>query len=118
MSVKRIFATTDHRSRWSTSGNLLLTTISSQTSLDEQIACHYILSGDADMLINVVDASNLERNLYLTLQLLELGSCVVALNMLDIAEKQQVRIDIDALAARLGCPVIPLVSTRGRGSKR
>ncbi len=66
------------------------------------------------MLINVVDASNLERNLYLTLQLLELGSCVVALNMLDIAEKQQVRIDIDALAARLGCPVIPLVSTRGR----
>lgn len=67
------------------------------------------------MLINVVDASNLERNLYLTLQLLELGiPCVVALNMLDIAEKQQVRIDIDALAARLGCPVIPLVSTRGR----
>ncbi|MGS5583990.1 FeoB small GTPase domain-containing protein, partial [Klebsiella pneumoniae] len=41
--------------------------------------------------------------------------CVVALNMLDFAEKQQVRIDIDALPARLGCPVIPLVSTRGRG---
>lgn len=97
-------------------GTYSLTTISSQTSLDEQIACHYILSGEADMLINVVDASNLERNLYLTLQLLELGMpCVVALNMLDIAEKQQVRIDIDALAARLGCPVVPLVSTRGRG---
>ena len=97
-------------------GTYSLTTISSQTSLDEQIACHYILSGDADMLINVVDASNLERNLYLTLQLLELGMpCVVALNMLDIAEKQQVRIDIDALSARLGCPVVPLVSTRGRG---
>jgi len=97
-------------------GTYSLTTISSQTSLDEQIACHYILSGDADLLINVVDASNLERNLYLTLQLLELGiPCVVALNMLDIAEKQHIRIDIDALAARLGCPVIPLVSTRGRG---
>ena len=97
-------------------GTYSLTTISSQTSLDEQIACHYILSGDADMLINVVDASNLERNLYLTLQLLELGiPCVVALNMLDIAEKQNVRIDIDALSARLGCPVVPLVSTRGRG---
>jgi len=97
-------------------GTYSLTTISSQTSLDEQIACHYILSGDADMLINVVDASNLERNLYLTLQLLELGiPCIVALNMLDIAEKQQIRIDIDALAARLGCPVVPLVSTRGRG---
>ncbi|WP_279049433.1 Fe(2+) transporter permease subunit FeoB [Cedecea davisae] len=97
-------------------GTYSLTTISSQTSLDEQIACHYILSGDADLLVNVVDASNLERNLYLTLQLLELGiPCVVALNMLDIAEKQAIRIDIDALAARLGCPVVPLVSTRGRG---
>lgn len=97
-------------------GTYSLTTISSQTSLDEQIACHYILSGDAGLLINVVDASNLERNLYLTLQLLELGiPCVVALNMLDIAEKQKVRIDIDALAARLGCPVVPLISTRGRG---
>ena len=97
-------------------GTYSLTTISSQTSLDEQIACHYILSGDADLLINVVDASNLERNLYLTLQLLELGiPCVVALNMLDIAEKQDIRIDIDALGARLGCPVVPLVSTRGRG---
>lgn len=97
-------------------GTYSLTTISSQTSLDEQIACHYILSGDADLLINVVDASNLERNLYLTLQLLELGiPCVVALNMLDIAEKQKIRIEVDALAKRLGCPVIPLVSTRGRG---
>lgn len=97
-------------------GTYSLTTISSQTSLDEQIACHYILSGEADMLINVVDASNLERNLYLTLQLLEIGiPCVVALNMLDIAEKQHIRIDIDALAARLGCPVVPLVSTRARG---
>ncbi|MEV9062774.1 Fe(2+) transporter permease subunit FeoB [Klebsiella quasipneumoniae] len=112
-----VFATTDHHvTLVDLPGTYSLTTISSQTSLDEQIACHYILSGEADMLINVVDASNLERNLYLTLQLLELGiPCVVALNMLDIAEKQQVRIDIDALAARLGCPVIPLVSTRGRG---
>ncbi|XTZ38719.1 Fe(2+) transporter permease subunit FeoB [Salmonella enterica] len=97
-------------------GTYSLTTISAQTSLDEQIACHYILSGEADLLINVVDASSLERNLYLTLQLLELGiPCIIALNMLDIAEKQQIRIDIDALSARLGCPVIPLVSTRARG---
>jgi ferrous iron transport protein B len=111
------FNTTDHQvTLVDLPGTYSLTTISSQTSLDEQIACHYILSGDADMLINVVDASNLERNLYLTLQLLELGiPCVVALNMLDIAEKQKIRIDVDALAARLGCPVIPLVSTRGRG---
>ena len=111
------FSTTDHQvTLVDLPGTYSLTTISSQTSLDEQIACHYILSGDADLLINVVDASNLERNLYLTLQLLELGiPCVVALNMLDIAEKQKVRIDVDALSARLGCPVVPLVSTRGRG---
>ena len=111
------FATTDNQvTLVDLPGTYSLTTISSQTSLDEQIACHYILSGDADLLINVVDASNLERNLYLTLQLLELGiPCIVALNMLDIAEKQQVHIDVDALAARLGCPVVPLVSTRGRG---
>ncbi|EBO4452760.1 ferrous iron transporter B [Salmonella enterica] len=111
------FSTTDHQvTLVDLPGTYSLTTISSQTSLDEQIACHYILSGDADLLINVVDASNLERNLYLTLQLLELGiPCIVALNMLDIAEKQQVRIDVDALSTRLGCPVVPLVSTRGRG---
>ncbi|NDJ56002.1 Fe(2+) transporter permease subunit FeoB [Enterobacteriaceae bacterium 4M9] len=111
------FSTTDNQvTLVDLPGTYSLTTISSQTSLDEQIACHYILSGEADMLINVVDASSLERNLYLTLQLLELGiPCVVALNMLDIAEKQQIRIDVDALSARLGCPVVPLVSTRGRG---
>ncbi|MCW7546725.1 Fe(2+) transporter permease subunit FeoB [Photorhabdus sp. APURE] len=97
-------------------GTYSLTTISEQTSLDEQIACHYILSGDADMLINVVDASNLERNLYLTLQLLELGiPCIVALNMLDIADSQHIQIDIAELERRLGCPVIPMVSTRATG---
>ncbi|MGP1954853.1 MAG: FeoB small GTPase domain-containing protein, partial [Arsenophonus sp. NC-QC1-MAG3] len=68
-----------------------LTTISEQTSLDEQIACHFILSSKSDMLINVINAANLERNLYLTLQLTELGApCIVALNMLDIAENQNI----------------------------
>ncbi|AVX40280.1 MULTISPECIES: Fe(2+) transporter permease subunit FeoB [Yersinia] len=97
-------------------GTYSLTTISEQTSLDEQIACHYILSGEADLLINVIDAANLERNLYLTLQLVELGiPCIVALNMLDIAKSQHIDIDISALSQQLGCPVIPLVSTRGQG---
>ncbi|MDR0217553.1 MAG: Fe(2+) transporter permease subunit FeoB [Enterobacteriaceae bacterium] len=97
-------------------GTYSLTTISDQTSIDEQIACQYILSGEADMFINVVDASNLERNLYLSLQLIELGiPCIVALNMLDIAKSQNIDIDITALAQRLGCPVIPLVSTRATG---
>ncbi|MBC8946200.1 Fe(2+) transporter permease subunit FeoB [Xenorhabdus indica] len=97
-------------------GTYSLTTISEQTSIDEQIACHYILSSEADMFINVVDASNLERNLYLSLQLIELGiPCILALNMLDIAKSQHINIDIAALEQRLGCPVIPLISTRSTG---
>ncbi|EIC85800.1 Fe(2+) transporter permease subunit FeoB [Serratia sp. M24T3] len=97
-------------------GTYSLTTISSQTSLDEQIACHYILGGEAGMLINVIDASNLERNLYLTLQLLELGiPCIVVLNMLDIAEAQNITLDIKALSSRLGCPVVALIATRTNG---
>ncbi|AGH75254.1 Fe(2+) transporter permease subunit FeoB [Edwardsiella piscicida] len=111
------FATPQHQVKLvDLPGTYSLTTISEQTSLDEQIACHYILSGDADLIVNVVDAANLERNLYLTLQLLELGiPCIVALNMLDIARSQQIEIDIDALSKRLGCPVIPMVSTRSEG---
>lgn len=97
-------------------GTYSLTTLSAQTSLDEQIPCHFILGREADLLINVVDASNLERNLYLTLQILELGMpCILALNMLDIARGQRIHIDIPALSRRLGCPVLPLVSTRGNG---
>ena len=100
-------------------GTYSLTTISQQASLDEQIACHFVLSQQADLLINVVDACNLERNLYLTLQLRELGvPCIVALNMLDMAESQRITIDITALAQRLGCPVVPVVSTRGSGLDR
>ncbi|KQN48312.1 ferrous iron transporter B [Serratia sp. Leaf50] len=111
------FETTHHRVKLvDLPGTYSLTTISSQTSLDEQIACHYILSGEAEMFINVIDASNLERNLYLTLQLLELGiPCIVALNMLDIAATQKIDIDINALSAQLGCPVVALVSTRADG---
>jgi len=100
-------------------GTYSLTTMSEQGSLDEQIACSYILSGEADLLINVVDASNLARNLYLTLQLRELGvPCIVALNMLDIAESQHIHIDVAQLEKALGCPVLPLVSTRGTGIDR
>ncbi|QHM73493.1 Fe(2+) transporter permease subunit FeoB [Mixta intestinalis] len=100
-------------------GTYSLTTVSQQASLDEQIACHFVLSEQADLLINVVDACNLERNLYLTLQLRELGvPCIVALNMLDMAENQNITIDIPALEQRLGCPVVPVVSTRGSGIDR
>ncbi|WP_325436142.1 Fe(2+) transporter permease subunit FeoB [Pseudomonas nitroreducens] len=97
-------------------GTYSLTTLSTQASLDEQIARRCIVDGEVDVLVNVVDATNLERNLYLTVQLREMGlPCVVALNMLDIARTQGVNIDREALARELGCPVVPLVSTRGEG---
>lgn len=97
-------------------GTYSLTTVSSTSSLDEQIACHYMLSGEADLVINVVDASNLSRNLWLTQQIQALGvPCIIALNMLDIAASQQIDIDVAALEQLLGCPVIPLVSTRAQG---
>lgn len=95
-----------------------LTTISEQTSLDEKIASEYILDNKADLLINVIDASNLERNLYLTLQLLEWEiPCILALNMLDIAQNQHIDIDIATLSTQLGCPVVPLISTQASGIK-
>ncbi|WP_413736719.1 Fe(2+) transporter permease subunit FeoB [Sodalis sp. RH21] len=111
------FSTTGHQIQVvDLPGTYSLTTISQQASLDEQIACRFILDREADLLINVVDASNLERNLYLTMQLLELGvPCIVALNMLDIARRQHVKIDLAALSLQLGCPVVPLVSTRAQG---
>ncbi len=97
-------------------GTYSLTTLSTQASLDEQIARRCIVDGEVDVLVNVVDATNLERNLYLTVQLREMGlPCVVALNMLDIARTQGLNIDREALARELGCPVVPLVSTRGEG---
>ncbi|MBD8215532.1 Fe(2+) transporter permease subunit FeoB [Erwinia persicina] len=111
------FSTAEHQVRLvDLPGCYSLTTLSAQASLDEQIACQYLLEGEADLVINVVDASNLERNLYLTLQLLEMGQpCIVVLNMLDIIESQQTKMDLTVLAQALGCPVVPMVSTRGRG---
>ncbi|MFP3029076.1 MAG: Fe(2+) transporter permease subunit FeoB [Arsenophonus sp.] len=97
-------------------GTYSLTTISEETSIDEQIACHFILNGEADILINVIDAANLERNLYLTLQVIELSiPSIIALNMLDITENKNIYINIDELQTRLGCPVIPIVSTSAKG---
>jgi len=86
------------------------------TGLDEQVARDYLLSGEADLVVNILDASNLERNLYLTTQLLEMGvPLVLALNMMDQAEGRGMRIDRAGLQRRLGCPVVPLCAHRGRG---
>lgn len=83
-------------------------------TMEEEVARSYVLSGDADVIVDVVDASSLERSLYLTLQLLALGKpVVVALNMMDVVRKRGMEIDIHRLAETLGCPVIP-VSARKR----
>lgn len=85
-------------------------------SQDEVVARDFILTGNPDVVINVVDATNIERNLYLTTQLLEMGvKVVVALNMVDEAEVKQIRFDLKTLSKRLGAPVIPTVAARRKG---
>ena len=85
-------------------------------TMEERVARQYILSGDVDVIINVVDASALERSLYLTLQLLELGRPVVlALNMMDIVAKRGMEIDLHRLPEMLGIPVIPVSARQRRG---
>lgn len=87
------------------------------SSLDEEVTRDYLLSKEADLIVNVIDASNLERNLYLTVQLLEMGVPVVlALNMMDVARKRGIEIDAALLAKKLGCPVVPVVATTNEGS--
>jgi ferrous iron transport protein B len=86
------------------------------SSLDEEVTRDYLLSHDADLIINVVDAGNLERNLYLTVQLLEMGvPIVVALNMMDVARKRGISIDTHKLSVELGCPVVAIVAISGEG---
>jgi len=84
-------------------------------SLDEVVARDFVMTGRPDVVVDVADASNLERNLYLTTQLLEMGAnVVVALNMYDVVEKD-LRVDVAAISTLLGVPVIPTVGTTGRG---
>ena len=88
-------------------------------SPDEVVARNFILEGKPDVVVDIVDASNLERNLYLTVQLLELeASLVVALNMIDVAKSRDYQIDTDRLAQELGVPVVPMVATRKEGHDR
>ncbi|MDA3957125.1 ferrous iron transport protein B [Oceanispirochaeta sp.] len=79
----------------------------SPNSEDEQVSRDYILSGKADLIVNILDSSNLSRNMYLTAQLIEMKvPVVVVLNMMDLAESSGLSIDIDHLSAHLKCPVI------------
>jgi ferrous iron transport protein B len=90
----------------------------SLTSTDVTVseAESYLLDQDYDLIIDVVDASRLGRSLELTLQLLELGRpMVIALNMMDEAERRGIEIDVDELSRQLGVPVVPTIASRGRG---
>lgn len=85
-------------------------------TMEETVSRNFILSGDVDVIINVVDASALERSLYLTLQLLELGKPVVmALNMMDIVEKRGMEIDMHRFPEMLGIPIVPVSARKRRG---
>jgi ferrous iron transport protein B len=85
-------------------------------TMEETVSRQFILSDEVDVIINVADASALERSLYLTLQLLELGKPVVlALNMMGIVEKRGMEIDLHRLPEMLGIPVIPVSAHQRRG---
>ncbi len=85
-------------------------------SLEEVVARNYVIDEQPDVVIDVVDASNLERNLYLTVQFIELGvPVVVCLNMVDVAESMGREVDAELLGELLGVPVVPTVASKGEG---
>ena len=84
--------------------------------IDEEIAQAYVESGDADVIVNILDATSLSRGLFLTNELAKTRvPLVVAINMVDVAAENDIRIDFDALTTRLGCPVVPLIASRREG---
>lgn len=88
----------------------------SPNTQDERVARDYLIRNKPAAVINILDASNLERSLYLTAQLLDMRvPLVVALNQMDTAERHGMRVDPEHLAKHLGCPVIPMVASRGEG---
>lgn len=88
----------------------------SSYTMEERLSREYILGDDVDVIIDVADASSLERNLYLTLQLIELGKpMVLALNMMDIVEERGMEIDMHRLPEMLGIPVVPVSARKKTG---
>jgi len=86
-------------------------------SKDEGVAAQYLIEESPETLINIVDASQLERNLLLTLQLLEYGKpTLLGLNMVDVANARGIRVNHEALQEKLGVTVLPLVARTGKGS--
>ncbi len=90
----------------------------SATSEDEKVARDYILSGESSLVVDIVDASNIERNLYLLTQLIEMDVPVlVVLNMMDLAERKGIKIDISHLEKHLGCSVVPITALEKNSSE-
>ena len=86
---------------------------------EESVTKNYIINEKPDVIINIVDATNLSRSLFFTTQLLEMGiPTVIALNKSDINEKKNTKIDIEKLSETLGCPVIQTISTSSRGFRK
>ncbi len=97
-------------------GTYSLEAADDQVSLDEKVARDYIASKQADLIINIIDASNIERNLYLTSQLIEMRvPMILVLNMMDQVNSRGIKIDCDYLAQQLGCPVIPIIASTKEG---
>jgi len=97
-------------------GTYSLEAADDRVSLDEKVARDYVASREADLIINIVDASNLERNLYLTSQLIEMRvPMILVLNMMDAVNQRGIKIDCDFLAGQLGCPVIPIAASTKDG---
>ncbi|MGD9304114.1 MAG: ferrous iron transport protein B, partial [Desulfobacterales bacterium] len=87
-------------------------------SLEEVVARDFLVNQKPEVVINIVDASNLERNLYLAVQFLELGIPVcIALNMMDVAKKRGIKIDAEKLSTLLGVPVVPTIARTGKGKQ-
>ncbi|WP_157352777.1 ferrous iron transport protein B [Aliarcobacter butzleri] len=88
----------------------------SSYSLEERVAKEYIINENPDIIVNVVDASNLKRNLYLTFQLLEMGlPVIVVLNMMDVASRREIKIDSQKISSMLNCPVVEASGAKGIG---
>jgi len=87
-------------------------------SLEEVVARDFLVNQKPEVVVDIVDASNLERNLYLAIQFLEMGIPVcIALNMMDVAKKRGIEININRLSSLLGVPVVPTIARKGEGKK-
>ena len=88
-------------------------------TLDEQVARNFIIEEQPRLIVNVLDGGNLERNLYLTVQLMELGiPFILNVNMIDVLERRGIKIDLEKLSKLLGAPIVSTVGNKGKGIEK